>query len=85
MKRENTKQVHLMMWETNPNLRNYNNEIKFYLSDGETPNEGDKIYTKTGDKYSVFTITEITEIRKGSVSGMNYVTAKSSWGFEKAI
>jgi hypothetical protein len=49
------------------------------LNDLEKVEIGDEIYQRSGVSYSVFKIDEILEIRKGAVSGMNYITAKSSW------
>ena len=74
----NQKEVHLMVWEENPKKRNINNEIKFNISDKLKIEIGDKIKCNLGSgRYSVYEITEIIDVRKSSLKGMNYYTAKT--------
>jgi len=75
---KNQVEANLMIWETVPALRNVNNEIKFNLKNEFTATEGDRIIC--GE--SVYTINEILENRKSSLTGYNYVTAIISWHTE---
>ncbi len=80
MKYENEKQVHLMIWETLPEKRNINNEIKFNLKKEFKAEVGDEICCYIDQqKESVYTLTEIVDDRQSSLEDYNYVTAKSSW------
>lgn len=80
MNYENKKEVHLMVWEENPNKRNSNNEIKFNIPKESIIEVVDKIRSKIGNgKYSCYEITEIKEVRPSSISTMNYVTALTKW------
>lgn len=76
----NQKEAHLMMWETNPQKRNLNNEIKFNLPTNNDAKVGDIIKVSIGNgKYSCYELTEILEVRPSSLSKMNYVTSKTKW------
>jgi len=76
----NQKEAHLMMWETNPQKRNLNNEIKFNLPINNEAKVGDVIKVNLGSgKFSCYELTEIIEIRPSSMSKMNYVTARTKW------
>lgn len=78
MNYENQKEVHLMVWEENPNKRNTNNEIKFNIPKTTIIEVGDKIRVKIGNgKYSCYEILELKEVRPSSISTMNYVAALS--------
>lgn len=78
---ENTKGVDLMIWETNPRMRNKNNEIKFLSN--QKHSEGDVIVCLIGDDGTEVNISsyELTNIKeqRDSVTGRNYVTADSKW------
>lgn len=76
----NTKEAHLMVWETNPQKRNINNTIKFNISEKKEVSIGDIIQCSLGSgKFSNYEIKEVLEIKPSSMSGMNYVTAKTNW------
>ena len=76
----NQKEAHLMIWETNPQKRNLNNEIKFNLPISNKAMVGDIIKTSIGNgKYSCYELTEILEVRPSRLSKMNYITAKTKW------
>ena len=79
MKLENTKDCNLMVWETNPKLRNTNNVIKFYVPKSTEVNINDEIFIKGADKNSIYKITEIIDKRSAYISNMNYITAKTDW------
>ena len=75
---DNQKEVHLMIWEENPNKRNVNNEIKFNILKTNTVDVGDKIRCRIDNgKFSCYELTEIIDSRQSSISNMNYVTAKT--------
>lgn len=80
---ENTKGLHLMIWETNPRMRNKNNVIKLNIDERYSLEVGDCIVGSYGDNdnpnFSGFKIDKIIESRKSSLSGMNYITAKTNW------
>lgn len=76
----NQKQAHLMIWEENPKKRNTNNIIKFNLSKEFDLNIGDSILIGSEKMPSgKYEIKEILEVRKSSLTGYNYCTAKISY------
>lgn len=79
---QNTKNVHLMTWETNPSKRNTNNTITF-VSTLDNIEKGQKIYCSVSDgKYSTYTITNVIDKRKSSHNGMINYKAKTKWSNE---
>ena len=80
MNYENQKDCHLMVYESNPEKRNVNNEIKFNLPQNFNAVIGDSIKCNLGNgRFSVYEVLEVLEIKPSSISKMNYVTAKSKW------
>jgi hypothetical protein len=80
MNYENQKDCHLMVWETEPNKRNVNNEVKFNIPNTTNVEIGDQIRCKQGGgKNSCYEIVEILETRPSSLPKFNYVTAKINW------
>ena len=79
---QNTKNVHLMTWETNPSKRNTNNTITF-VSTLDNIENGQKIYCSFKDgKYSTYTIIDILDRRKSSHNGMINYKVKTKWSNE---
>ncbi|MCY7291361.1 MAG: hypothetical protein LH615_04180 [Ferruginibacter sp.] len=76
----NQKDCHLMIWEADSRKRNLNNVITFSISEKHIVTVGDQIScSQGGQRNPVYEIVEVLESRKASISGMNYVTAKTKW------
>ena len=74
-----TGEIELFIWETNPKLRNVNNEIKFLINSSLTIAQGDHILTHFKSQQSQYTITEVIDRKKSPYIGKDYVTAKTTW------
>lgn len=76
------KECGMMVWEIDPKLRNTNNVIKFNLKDNLELKINDVISHHLGNnRFSNYRITEIIELKKSSLSGYNYYTAKTEHYF----
>lgn len=76
---KNTKEVSLMIWETNPQFRAKNNEIKVNVKQSVTLGVGDIIYTNNGDMQSCFEVEKIISSRQSSLSDYNYLECSGRW------
>lgn len=69
-----------MSWEQNASKRNINNTVKFHLNNDLTVNVGDELIgDSNAERKSVYTITEVLEVRPSNMKGKNYVTVKTVW------
>lgn len=81
---ENNKGVNLMIWETNPRLRNNGNPVKLVIQNHIGINEGDVICgIISGEKKSFYLIENIIDRRPALLDGYEYVTCKTSWSNKK--
>lgn len=79
MEYKNTKEVSLMMWETNPQLRNKNNIVKVNVKKTINLEIGDIIFTVYGDIESCFEVEEIISSRQSALTDYNYLEVKTKW------
>jgi len=80
----NTQQINMMIWETDTKKRNKNNHIKFYINEDVDLVIGDQLLMfdpkfHTNMPISTYTVTDITDRRKGALTGKDYVTASTEW------
>lgn len=82
MNYENTDKVHLMVWETNPQLRNVNNIICLNVHKSIDLEIGDNIVCLMDEfaQFSTYEITSIISSRSSSLSGYNYLVCSTQWG-----
>lgn len=82
---QNTKDAHLMVWETNPNKRNINNIINVNVKDDINLQINDCIYIyRQASSYSSYYVKEIKNERKSSISGHVYYTILIEWRYTNA-
>ena len=75
---ENQVHVDLVIWETDPKLRN-NSTISFYAPIITTVNEGDVILCKfSAEGISAYIINNIDACKQGFINGKNHITAQAS-------
>ncbi|WP_430611542.1 hypothetical protein [Flavobacterium sp. JP2137] len=80
MKYKNTKEVTMMIWETNPSKRKQGNlEVKVNVRKEHNLSPGDEICTNLNDKESVWIVKEILNTKPSSLSGYNYVVCICDW------
>lgn len=76
---ENQVHVDLVVWETDPKLRN-NSTISFYVPITTTVNEGDVILCKfSAEGISAYILNTIVNTKQGSIKGKNHITAQVSY------
>lgn len=75
---ENNLTANLLIWETNPALRNKNNIIELYADE---LNEGDIIVGSnfSPEQVSTYTIDKILERRYSKIKGKEHFICKTSW------
>jgi len=75
---ENNLTANLLIWETNPALRNKNNIVELYADE---LTHGDTIIGSsfTAEQISTYTIEEIIEKRSSEIKGKDHFIVKTSW------
>lgn len=76
---ENTHQVNLMLWETDPQKRKLNKKVN--LVSAKELKAGDRVIGNYGSEFcSVWTIEEVIEQRDSSIKGNTYFVTTCTWG-----
>lgn len=69
-----------LIWETNPEKRNTNNEVCISVLDDKTIQVGDRFFAnKHEHAISTYEIIEILEQRPSAIKGRNFLRAKTKW------
>ncbi len=78
---QNTKDVHFMVWETDPRKRNKNNIIKLNETSREILN-GDIIWTRWNDfGFSTYEVLDVLSRRDSSMKNMQYCEIKTKFKY----
>lgn len=83
---ENETSAHLLVWETNPRLRNKNNEVQLVVHNNTPINVGDVIFRcPTDETTSSYEITEILKSRPAALKEHTHFTVKTKWKMRSTL